>query len=153
MTVLKTSPAPNVEAAPVRDVMVSLKRGLKQKCPACAKGELYSSYLKVNDACPSCGEEMHHQRADDAPPYFTIMIVGHIIVFGILFVEQNFAPAVWLQLTVWLPLTALLSLFFLPRIKGALIGYQWANRMHGFGPGAFEGADLTPEEPKPAAAS
>jgi uncharacterized protein (DUF983 family) len=79
-------------------------------------------------------------------------IVGHIVVFGILFTEQNYAPAIWMQLAVWLPLTVLLSLWLLPRIKGALISYQWANRMHGFGPGEFEGADLAPAEPKPATA-
>jgi len=55
-----------------------------------------------------------------------------------------------MQLAFWLPLTVLLSLWILPRVKGALIGYQWANRMHGFGSGAFEGADLVPTEPKPA---
>jgi uncharacterized protein (DUF983 family) len=151
MTVIKISPAA-VAAQPDREVVVSMKRGWKQMCPSCAKGRLYSSYLKVNDACPSCGEELHHQRADDAPPYFTMSIVGHIVVFGILLVEQNIAPPVWMQLAVWLPLTALLSLWFLPRIKGALIAYQWANRMHGFGPGEFEGADLPPAEPKPATA-
>ena len=28
----------------------------------------------------------------------------------------------------------LLSLWLLPKVKGALIAYQWALRMHGFGP-------------------
>ncbi len=32
-----------------------------------------------------------------------------------------------------MPLTIGLSLWFLPRIKGALVGLQWALRMHGFG--------------------
>lgn len=152
MTVIKTSPAPAVDAAPEREVWLSMKRGWKQTCPACAKGAMYSSYLKVNDACPSCKEELHHQRADDAPPYFTITVVAHIIVFGILLTEQNLALPIWVQLSIWLPLTALLSLWFLPRIKGALIGYQWANRMHGFGPGAYEGADIPPADPVPATA-
>ena len=29
--------------------------------------------------------------------------------------------------------TVALSLFLLPRLKGALVALQWAKRMHGFG--------------------
>ncbi len=94
---------------------------------------MYRQYLKVADACPSCGEELHHQRADDAPPYFTILIVGHIIIGGLLLLEQSYAPPTWVHLSIWLPLTLVLSLWMLPRVKGGLVGLQWALRMHGFG--------------------
>ena len=86
-------------------------------------------------ACGSCGEELHHHRADDAPPYFTMLIVGHVLVGGALSLEKAFAPSMWVHMALWLPLTLVLSLWLLPRIKGALIGLQWANRMHGFGDG------------------
>jgi uncharacterized protein (DUF983 family) len=33
---------------------------------------------------------------------------------------------------VWLPATLLASLWLLPRVKGALVGLQWALYMHGF---------------------
>jgi uncharacterized protein (DUF983 family) len=36
-------------------------------------------------------------------------------------------------MALWPPLTVLLCLWLLPRIKGTLIGLQWARRMHGFG--------------------
>ena len=36
---------------------------------------------------------------------------------------------------IWLIVTAGLSLLILPRIKGAVVGYQWALRMHGFAAG------------------
>ena len=48
------------------------------QCPACGQGALYGKYLKVVDRCGTCGEELHHQRADDAPPYFTMIITGHV---------------------------------------------------------------------------
>lgn len=154
MTVIKTtSPAVTLSAdapASPRPVWPAMKRGWKQCCPACGTGRIYGGYLKVNDACPSCKEELHHQRADDAPPYFTMSIVAHIVVFGILFLEQNYSLDLWIQLAIWLPAVVILSLVLLPRIKGALIAYQWANRMHGFGSTAYEGADLVPSEPKPA---
>lgn len=108
-------------------------RGAAQRCPACGEGALYSSYLKVNDICPACGQELFHQRADDAPPYFTMFIVGHVVVALVLMVEDLFAPALWVHALLWTPLVLGMSLWLLPRVKGALIGLQWANRMHGFG--------------------
>lgn len=94
---------------------------------------MYGRYLKVNDTCAQCRLEMSGHRADDAPPYFTILIVAHIIVPLMLMLEQHVSPPEWLHMVLWLPLTLLLCLWLLPRIKGVLIGLQWARRMHGFG--------------------
>ena len=99
---------------------------------------MYRRYLKVSDECPSCGEELHHHRADDAPPYFTIVIVGHVVVSLLLAVEIAYRPPLWLHAAIWLPLTVLLALMLLPPIKGALVGLQWALLMHGFDPNAEE---------------
>lgn len=118
---------------PKRAVETALLRGWRQRCPACGEGALYRKYLKVVDVCPVCGEELHHQRADDAPPYFTMVIVGHVVVGGVLALERAVAPPSWVHMVLWLPLTMILSLALLPRVKGALIGLQWALRMHGFG--------------------
>ena len=113
----------------------AMGRGLKQRCPACGQGAMYGRFLKVRDECQTCGSELHHHRADDAPPYFTMMIVGHIIVPLVLILERTVMPSLWLQFFLWLPLTLILCLIILPRVKGALIGLQWAHRMHGFGEG------------------
>ncbi len=93
---------------------------------------LFSSYLKTANTCTACGEELFHHRADDAPPYFTIFIVGHIVVPLLMTVELLYGPPVWLHLAIWLPLTVLLSLALLPIVKGAIVGLQWALKMHGF---------------------
>jgi uncharacterized protein (DUF983 family) len=116
-----------------RAVPPALLRGARGLCPACGTGRMFRAYLKVEDACGHCGEELHHQRADDAPPYFTMFIVGHIVVGGLLSMERAFAPPTWVQLSVWLPLTIVLCLLLLPVVKGTLVALQWALRMHGFG--------------------
>ena len=117
-----------------RDKWQAVRRGFMGKCPHCGEGKMFRAFLKVAEACPSCGEELHHQRADDAPPYMTIFVVGHIIGAGMLWVEhQNDALPIWIHATIWPILTVVLSFYFLPRIKGGLIGLQWALRMHGFG--------------------
>jgi uncharacterized protein (DUF983 family) len=117
-----------------RDVGLSIWRGLLGRCPNCGQGRMFRAYLKVAGYCPACGEALHHHQADDAPPYFTMLIVGHVIVASVLGVEVTWHPAIWLHLAIWLPLTVLLSLWLLPRVKGAIVGLQWANRMHGFDP-------------------
>lgn len=116
-----------------RRVSDAMKRGARMTCPACGKGSIFRAFLKVADHCPSCGEALHHQRADDAPPYVTMVIVGHIVIAGVLALEQAYAPAEWIHMVLWMPLTIALSLYLLPRIKGALVALQWALRMHGFG--------------------
>ncbi|MBC8238984.1 MAG: DUF983 domain-containing protein [Alphaproteobacteria bacterium] len=108
-------------------------RGLLQRCPACGQGSLYNQYLKVRNDCDACGLGLHQHRADDAPPYFTMLILGHVLVPLALMLERAAMPPLWLHLALWLPLTIILTLVLLPRIKGALIGFQWAHGMHGFG--------------------
>jgi uncharacterized protein (DUF983 family) len=117
-----------------RPVGRSLWRGFKCRCPACGDGKLYRAYLKVVDRCEACGTDLTPQRADDAPAYMTIFIVGHIIVSGVMATEFV-APDTpfWVPALVWSAIAAGASLLLLPRVKGALVGLQWANRMHGFG--------------------
>ncbi len=115
-----------------RSTSEAMLRGFRGKCPNCGDGALYKSYLKVAEACPVCGEDLHHQRADDAPAYFTILIVAHIIGAGILFTETTWHPADWVHWVIWIPMLIVLCLTLLPRIKGILVGLQWAQRMHGF---------------------
>lgn len=124
-----------------RSVVRAIARGFRQRCPACAGASLYRRYLKTVDRCETCGEELHHHRADDAPPYFTILIVGHLVVGGMLVLETSYAPPTGVHLALWLPLLVVMSLWLLPRVKGALIGLQWALRMHGFGGEADSLAD------------
>jgi uncharacterized protein (DUF983 family) len=49
-----------------------------------------------------------------------------------LMIETNYSPSVALQLAIYLPVTLLLSLLLLQPVKGAVVGIQWALRMHGF---------------------
>ena len=118
---------------PERDSWAALKLGFRGKCPACGEGKIFRAYLKVNDNCPNCGEELHHHRADDAPPYFTILIVSHVIGALILATDERWPDlSLAVHSIVWPLLTLVFSLALLPVAKGGLIAYQWALRMHGF---------------------
>ena len=77
----------------------------------------------------------HHHRADDGPAYLTILIVGHIMAPMILWAFTTFRPEPLVLATVFTIGCVALSLYLLPRLKGAIVGFQWAKRMHGFGGG------------------
>lgn len=113
-------------------------RGFTCSCPACGTGRMFRAYLKVADACPACGEELHHHRADDAPPYFTMFIVGHAVVPLVLVVEKLWRPDLSIHFMLWTAVTLALTFALMPAVKGAIVGLQWALRMHGFGQAARE---------------
>lgn len=117
--------------SPARRLWTGLSRGLRCRCPGCGRSALFAGYVRVANACAVCGLEVGTYRADDAPPYFTIFIVGHVVIPGMLLLEQLVHPAHWVHLLVWLPLTLVLSFGLLPRVKGAVIGTQWALRITG----------------------
>jgi uncharacterized protein (DUF983 family) len=116
-----------------RSWKLAMMRGLRSKCPACGQGHLFRAYIKVAGVCDHCGEELHHHKADDAPPYFTMMIVGHVLIPMVVIVERVWHPNMAMQLLAWLPITLLMTVSLLQPVKGAIVGLQWALQMHGFG--------------------
>ncbi|MFQ3349148.1 MAG: hypothetical protein ACI9O0_001376, partial [Paracoccaceae bacterium] len=65
-------------------------------------------------------------------PYLTVLIVGHVVAPLMLYVFVTYRPEP-LHLALGLSAVAIaLSLYLLPRLKGAIIALQWAKRMHGF---------------------
>lgn len=127
---------------PHRNLLQALGRGFRMRCPNCGIGSMFAAYLKVAESCNNCGEELHHHRADDAPPYFTILVVGHVIVPMVLAVEMAYRPELWIHAALWFPITIIIAMGSLPLIKGALVGHQWALYMHGFDPQDHE-PDIT----------
>ena len=68
------------DGAPDRHLGRAMWRGFRGRCPNCGQGRMFRAFLKVADSCKNCGEDLHHHRADDAPAYFVILIVGHVVV-------------------------------------------------------------------------
>ncbi len=116
-----------------RPVKPALLRGWRRKCPNCGAGPMMRGYLKVRDNCPVCSEELHHHRADDGPAYLTILIVGHLLAPILLYAFVRWRPDPMTLAVAFSIGTVALSLYLLPRLKGALVALQWAKRMHGFG--------------------
>lgn len=115
----------SLPAAEKRSVGLGMKRGAMMRCPNCGEGHLYGKYLKVQ-TCEVCGNDNGRYPADDAPPYFTILIVGHLIVAPLLFFPWIWQGNIWLVLGTVLPALLVATLAFLPVVKGAVVGLHWA---------------------------
>ncbi|PPB80211.1 uncharacterized protein (DUF983 family) [Albidovulum inexpectatum] len=111
----------------------AMRRGFFGRCPACGRGRLMQGYLRVRDRCPECGAVYSHHRADDGPAYLTILIVGHLMAPLIMWAFVKYRPDPVTLATVFAVGCIALSLALLPRLKGMIVGIQWAKRMHGFG--------------------
>jgi uncharacterized protein (DUF983 family) len=117
----------DVERAAQVNWLESLTRGFRRRCPRCGEGKMFSGYLTVPESCPACGLAFEPLRADDAPAYFTIFIVGHVIVTGLLMLQKFEHPETWVQTVIWIPLTVVLTLGLLPFVKGAVMGAIYAS--------------------------
>lgn len=124
-----------------RDTGRAMKRGLLGRCPHCGEGRLFRAFLKPVDHCAVCNEEYTHQRADDLPAYLSIVLVGHIVIGGFMMTDMVWTLSDWTHVAIWTPITLLLAFGTIQPIKGAVIGLQWAARMHGFG-----GSEPKPED-------
>lgn len=111
----------------------AILRGWRRRCPRCGRGPLLKSYLKVADSCAVCRQPLHHHRADDGPAYLTILIVGHLMAPLLHFAFTTWRPEPLVLFTIFAVGCVALSLYLLPRLKGAIVGFQWARSMGGFG--------------------
>jgi len=116
-----------------RPLWPSIARGFRRKCPNCGSGTLMKGYLTVRPTCTVCREELHHHRADDGPAYLTILLVGHLMAPALHIAFVRFRPEPLVMFTIFAIGCVGLSLYLLPRLKGAIVGFQWARMMHGFG--------------------
>lgn len=121
----------SAETATGRNVGLSLWRGVRGKCLRCGRGHLFRAFLKVDERCSVCHLDFTGHRADDLPR-LVIVIVGHVLLPIILWIETDYAPSIAFQLGVYLPVTAVTSIALLQPVKGTVIALQWSLKMHGF---------------------
>jgi len=112
-----------------RPVGRSLARGFVGRCPECGKGHIFQGYLKVRDACEACGHDLDQYPSDDGPAYFTILIIGHLVVAPLLVLSFIWKASLWVVVPGTVIPLAVITLMALPRIKGAVIGMLYAMRI------------------------
>src|SRR5262249_42314579 len=88
---------------PVPSLGLGMARGLAGRCPACGEGRIFNGFLRVAAECDHCHAPLGLARADDAPPYFTILVVGHIVIPLMLIMEKMSSPPTWVLSAIFVP--------------------------------------------------
>ena len=109
-------------AWPHPPMLIAIGRGLLGRCPACGQSHLFNGFLRVVSECRVCAAPLGLARADDAPPYFTILVTGHVIVPLMFMVDRMNEPPVWLMAAIFLPLAFIMAVGLLRPIKGGTVG-------------------------------
>ncbi len=110
---------------------------------------MFRGYIKVQETCQTCGHDNGQYRADDAGPYFTILLVGHLVIGPMLIFPFIWQAPIVLVLGTTLPLIAVATLLLLPLVKGAVIGVQWGMKAKRLlaPPSAVESPPIRSEDP------
>ncbi|MEJ0049126.1 MAG: DUF983 domain-containing protein [Rhodospirillales bacterium] len=83
----------------------ALLRGASGKCPNCGRAKLFKGWLRQIDTCPVCAAPLGAIRADDAPPYIVVFVVGHIVITSQVLLDGRFDLSLWTEAAIFLPLT------------------------------------------------
>jgi uncharacterized protein (DUF983 family) len=110
---------------------LAMRRGFLGRCPSCGRTPLFESYLKQVQSCPACGADFSAIRADDAAPWLTLIVVGHLFLPLIFFVDLGAFLPFWVGVTSWAAFFCGVALVFLPRAQGLFIGVLWVTHAPG----------------------
>ena len=112
---------PRLPPWPVPPLATALGRGVIGRCPACGQTHLFAGFLRIVSECASCHAPLGTARADDAPPYFVILITGHIVIPAMLLTQKLGDPSDMQMAAIFLPLTLVMALGLLRPVKGAVL--------------------------------
>ncbi|MCA0424934.1 MAG: DUF983 domain-containing protein [Proteobacteria bacterium] len=102
--------------------------GLRGRCPACGEGALFKGFIALPEKCSNCGLSYKFADSGDGPAVFVILLAGFLMIGLMFFVEQAYAPPLWLHLVIFIPLTLIVCLGMLRPLKGILIALQYRNK-------------------------
>jgi len=115
------------------DFKIAALRALRGRCPCCGQGKLFRAYLKQVEQCSACGERFGQIRADDAAPWLTLIILGHVFLPLIFLFNWDWMP-LWVAMVSMSALVMALALVLLPRSKALFIAILWRTKAPGYKP-------------------
>lgn len=110
-----------------RDSKTAVIRGALNRCPSCGTGPLLEGYLTIVPKCEACQEQLGRYPAADGPAFFTMTIMLLLLIPLIGFTWVLFRPSPFNLLIIVGFLATILTLGLLRVVKGAFVGYLWAQ--------------------------
>lgn len=123
MTPIRWQPdrSPRLPPWPVPPLLTALGRGIAGRCPACGKTHVFAGFLRIVRECLACHAPLGTARADDAPPYFVILITGHIVIPAMVLTQKLGNPTSLQMTAIFVPLTLALAVGLLRPVKGGVL--------------------------------
>jgi uncharacterized protein (DUF983 family) len=115
--------------------MPIIRRGLRRRCPQCGEGRIFKGYLSIYEECPTCRESFKGIRTDDAAPWATILVVGHLTA-PVVPIAVKYDVATMPLTLIMVGWVLILSLAILPLMKGVFVGLNWRFNIRDGKPGS-----------------
>jgi uncharacterized protein (DUF983 family) len=114
----------------------SVHAALRGLCPRCGAPGLFRGAVSFAPRCPSCALDFASFNVGDGPAAFLILIVGTLVTAGAAIMQIKYAPPLWVQALIWLPVTAIASFWLLRVAKALLLLLEYRNAAREGGGGA-----------------
>jgi len=104
-----------------------VQAALRGLCPRCGAPGLFAGPTAFAGTCRACGLDFTAFNVGDGPAAFLTLILGAIVVGLAAWLQLRFDPPLWLQMLIWIPVTAIGTVFALRIAKAALLGAEYRN--------------------------
>ncbi len=91
------------------------------RCPRCGRGRLFDGVIELNAACPVCGLDFSDSDVGDGFVVPILIVLGAIVVGLAFWVDNRFAPPLWVHAVIWPVVTIGLALAMMRSIKAFLV--------------------------------
>lgn len=102
--------------------------GLSGKCPRCGKGDLFKTFLGLNDHCAVCGLDFSKADPGDGPAVFVIFIAGFLAVAIAFIARYGFYAPIGVSFLIAGGGAIALILGLLRPFKATLIALQYRHK-------------------------
>jgi len=99
-------------------------RGLMRRCPYCGQGKIFEGYLTPKSECPVCYSDFSGIRTDDAAPWATILLVGHLMA-PVVIVTIGMDIGTWALTALFMIVSMVFAAAALPIMKGLFFALNW----------------------------
>ncbi len=106
----------------------SLACGLKQCCPRCGKGRMFSGFLTIAPECSRCGLNYGFADPADGPAFFVMTGVGVVVIAAWTTWVIAAQPPMWAQFAAVFPALIVGCLATLRPVKAWLVAEQYHHK-------------------------
>ena len=103
----------------LREIIVSLLRGLRLRCPCCGYGPLFETAFRMHDQCSFCDEKFEREPGQWlGAVYVNLALTLGLVAVGIVLTQTFTSLSTAQQVAIWTPLAGIGPFVFYRASKG-----------------------------------